>query len=164
MASACHAYEVSSLGRVRRLVAGKRTRVGNVLKASGAVRYRTVTLVYGGVRKSLPIHHLVCEAFHGPRPSPHHHAAHLNGDSHDNRSDNLAWVTGAENEAHKIAHGTAVLGTRVHGAKLSEITVREIRRLHASGCGLTEIGRHFGVYYTTIRKVVQRETWKHVSD
>lgn len=143
---------------------GKRTKVGNVLKVNGSVRYRTVTLVQGGVRTCLPLHQLVCEEFHGPRPSPRHQVAHLNGDSHDNRAGNLAWVTQAENEAHKADHGTRPIGASVHGAKLSEGSILEIRRLHSEGLCFTEIGRRFGVYYTTIRRIVQRETWKHVAD
>jgi HNH endonuclease/Helix-turn-helix domain/NUMOD4 motif len=162
--SVCPAYEVSSLGRIRRCAPGKRTKIGNILKTNGNVRYRTVTLVQGGVRTYIPVHVLVCQEFHGPRPTPRHEAAHLNGDSHDNREDNLTWSTRLENEAHKVGHGTLVLGESVFGAKLTEQSVREIRRLHTQGYGFTDLGRRFGVYYTTIRRIVQRHTWKHVAD
>lgn len=161
---ACEAYEVSNLGRIRRILPGKRTKPGNILKSMGNVRYRTATLVHNGNRHYVHIHVLVCETFHGPRPSPIHQVAHLNGNSHDNRAENLAWCTANENAEHKISHGTNVYGERVYGSKLTRQDVLKIRSLHKSGLGFTEIGRCFGVYYTTIRKIVQRQTWKHVAD
>lgn len=159
----CPAYEVSSLGNVRRRLPGRRTKVGNILKQNSSVRYRTVTLVQDGIRKYLPVHQLVCTEFHGARPSPRHQAAHLNGDSHDNRADNLSWATKEENEAHKSSHGTLLFGERATGAKLTDRDVLAIKALHSDGLGFTEIGRQFGVYYTTIRRIVQGKTWKHLA-
>ena len=46
----CPAYEVSSEGRIRRVLPGKRTRVGNIVRSEGDTRYRTATLVYQGKR------------------------------------------------------------------------------------------------------------------
>lgn len=43
------------------------------------------------------VHVLVCEAFHGAKPSPEAHAAHENDVCTDNRAENLAWKTRAEN-------------------------------------------------------------------
>ncbi|MFD4240811.1 HNH endonuclease signature motif containing protein [Streptomyces sp. NPDC058525] len=53
------------------------------------------------------VHYLVALAFHGEKPHPKHHAAHLNGDNQDNRASNLAWKTPKENEADKKLHATA---------------------------------------------------------
>jgi len=35
---------------------------------------------------------LVCEAFHGPRPSPEHEVRHRDGNITNNRASNLMWV------------------------------------------------------------------------
>lgn len=164
LVTACPAYEVSSLGRVRRRLPGKRTKVGNILSVSHRARYQRVTLVQNGVRKYASVHCLVCEAFHGSRPSPNHHAAHLNGDNHDNNYRNLAWATAAENESHKVEHGSRLRGERVPGAKLTPADVKVIRQRYASGEGFTSIGRSYGVYYTTIRRIIQKKTWAHVAD
>lgn len=43
------------------------------------------------------VHRLVCEAFHGPQPSPEHIVLHLDEDPSNNRSDNLRWGTREEN-------------------------------------------------------------------
>ena len=58
-----------------------------------------------GMRKML-IHVAVCTAFHGRKPSPAHQVRHLNGDRSDNRAENLAWGTAAENAADRDLHGT----------------------------------------------------------
>ena len=42
------------------------------------------------------VHRLVAEAFHGT-PNPKEVAHHINGNTLDNRSINLAWVSQAEN-------------------------------------------------------------------
>lgn len=52
------------------------------------------------------IHVMVCEVFHGPRPTPQHQVAHINGDRLDNRAANLRWATPSENIADQVRHGT----------------------------------------------------------
>ena len=49
-------------------------------------------------RKTYRVHQLVCEAFHGPRPSPSHIVLHLNEEASDNRPENLRWGTRKENQ------------------------------------------------------------------
>ena len=48
--------------------------------------------------KTYKIHQLVCEAFHGPKPTPAHIVLHLNEDAGDNRPENLRWGTRKENQ------------------------------------------------------------------
>lgn len=57
-----------------------------------------------GVVKGL-VHKLVCEAFHGPKPTSGHQVRHLNGDRSDCRAANLAWGTAKENAQDRTAHG-----------------------------------------------------------
>jgi hypothetical protein len=58
-----------------------------------------------GRRRTAHLHRLVCEAYHGPAPSPIHHAAHWDGDKENNSASNLRWATPQENEADKVRHG-----------------------------------------------------------
>ncbi|WP_170790783.1 HNH endonuclease [Ruegeria lacuscaerulensis] len=74
-------------------------------------------------RKRRLVNRIVCEAFHGPPPSPKHQAAHNNGDPSDNRAENLRWATPAENTRDKYRHGTIRYGydnpsTRVNPYKI----------------------------------------------
>ena len=55
-------------------------------------------------RKNYWFHILVCNAFHGPRPSPRHQVDHINRDRFDNRPENLRWVTPHENSMNNITH------------------------------------------------------------
>ena len=49
-------------------------------------------------------------------------------------------------------------------SKLDADKVREIRRAHAAGeAGFEELARRFGVSGQTVRNVVRRKTWRHVT-
>lgn len=51
---------------------------------------------FEGKRTHMGVAHLICLAFHGPRPSPRHYAVYLNGDRTDSRPENVAWKTPEE--------------------------------------------------------------------
>lgn len=53
-------------------------------------------------------------------------------------------------------------GSETYNAKLTEDVVREIRALAATGVGIRTLARQFGVARMTARRVVMKETWKHV--
>jgi excisionase family DNA binding protein len=93
-------YQVSSLGQVRN------TKTGKLL--SGWVNeddYRRVTLSDGDEKKSFYVHLLVAEAFIGPCP-PGQQVRHWDGDSLNNRRDNLLHGTPKENcEDRDKRHG-----------------------------------------------------------
>ena len=105
-------YEASSLGNIRSIdryvpykgrgwevACGLRLFKGRVLKpafTTSAPFYKRVGLIRDGKRFDRTVHSLVCTAFHGERP----HGlvcGHLNEIAHDNRSENLAWITVHEN-------------------------------------------------------------------
>jgi hypothetical protein len=120
--------------------------------------YLTVNLTAFGQRRTALVHHLVAESFIGQKPKGLH-CAHLNGNKTDNRSDNLAYVTPAENERHKVAHGTKAIGSRQGAAKLTEEQVRQIRARHAPGKGAT-LAREYGVSQSTISSIIRGQWWR----
>lgn len=103
------AYEVSDLGRVRRVETAR------VLKASlnRPNGYRHVGLSLRGKAATCRVHTLVCEAFHGTRPEGLE-ARHLDGDSFNNLASNLAWSTRSVNALDKVAHGTHPQAGKTH--------------------------------------------------
>ena len=105
-------YEVSSLGGVRSLDrvvtypnGVKRKFEGRFLKlAIGQGGYPSVQLKINGVRKSAFVHHLVLEAFVGPRPDGCI-ALHWDDNRNDNRVENLRWGTHSENRRDAVRNG-----------------------------------------------------------
>ena len=55
--------------------------------------YMVVYLKVDGKLKTIGVHRLVCDAFHGAPPSPEHIPDHINANRSDNRPSNLEWVT-----------------------------------------------------------------------
>lgn len=170
-------YEASSLGNIRRCKADLRNhRVsGKPLKAAlSKSGYLHVTLCRDAKSYNRRVNRVVCEAFHGAPDNEFQHAAHSDGDSTNNRADNLRWVDGVENEADKRKHGTARIGERHwsksmperrakglgHGrAKLTPDCVRSIR---ADSRGQRIIAADYGVSQRVIWMVKARKTWGHV--
>lgn len=118
-------YEVSSLGTVRsvdRLVYDqatgrpRRRRSQEMKQCPSGKRnpYLTCGLSRNGRRRTVRIHVLVCNAFHGPKPSTLHEVRHINGDLTDNRAANLAWGSHSDNMRDKVAHGTHHFANKTH--------------------------------------------------
>ena len=122
--------------------------------------YLKVRLSRGdGTRANRAIHRLVARAFLGARPEGAQ-VRHLNGDQLDNRAENLAWGTAAENAADRDEHGTTVRGEASPNARLTEADVRAMRSTPGSQ---RELARAFGVSQRTVGRVVRGEGWRHVA-
>lgn len=115
-------YEVSSLGRVRRIAhqterwrKGKRdilTYPARMMKLHLRGNGNYLGVVFSGPNRSRIkklVHNLVCEAFHGPRPDGKF-ALHKDDDATNAREDNLYWGTSQENGLDRIANGGAARG------------------------------------------------------
>lgn len=112
-------------------------------------------------RKYRHLHRLILLAFVGPCP-PGLECRHLDGNPFNNRVENLSWGTPFENTADKFRHGTDPSGERNPAARLTENTVRDIRRRCSAGELQREISREFGVSKNTISDIVRRKSWKSV--
>lgn len=162
-------YEVSDHGRVRslsRVVLGKKrqTVTGRMLgQVDNGHGYKTVRLWRGNRQRIVYVHEVVLTAFVGARPSGNW-AAHNDGVRSNNRATNLRWDTPAMNHADKVRHGTALIGSRLWHAKLSEADVASIRRSLASGAQQQDVARQFGVKQATISNIHTGQTWKHVKE
>jgi hypothetical protein len=114
-------YVVSDAGRVKRIESVVwnckgyyLTRKERVLKpGNDKDGYQLIGLCQNGVRTTKKVHRLVLEAFVGPAPEGAL-TRHLNGDCRDNRLENLAWGTAAENAADMETHGTRRRGEAHH--------------------------------------------------
>ena len=155
-------YEVSNLGRVRRVGAGRGATVGRILETrSDRNGYRFVELTHHGQRHGVSVHRLVAAAFLGPSPEGQQ-VNHIDRDKMNSALSNLEYVTPSENVAHAYRTGVVPRQGIRHGmAKLTEEQVRAIRA--ASGT-LKEIGDRFGVHLSTIHLIRSEKHWRHLSE
>lgn len=118
--------------------------------------YRVVTI--GGLRTKL--HRLLLYVFRGPAQKKGMVTRHLDGNPSNNRIDNLAWGTPAENWNDKRKHGTATVGERSGRAKLTDEDVRKIR---IDGNSAKELAKCYGVSDSTIRLIRSGKHRPHVN-
>lgn len=93
----------------------------------GSRRYRTVSLSHKNVKVTRSVHTLICEAFHGTKPSRTAQVRHLDGTRDNNRPSNLAWGTQEENWNDRRLHGTSSEGERHWASKLTNEEREHIR-------------------------------------
>lgn len=162
-------YEVSSLGRVRRRVAWRHLPAGKLLTPyHDADGYLRVDLHSSGRKQAAGIHQLVCESWHGARPSADHEVAHRDGAPSNNKQGNLRWATRAENAADRSQHGTAVCGVPNKSGRVNNKTiltpesVTAIRRQIDAGRNQREIAAEFGVTPANISAIRHRQTWRYL--
>lgn len=81
------------------------------------------------------------------------------------RPSHLFLGTTADNMQDKTRKGrnNPPVGERSGFAKLTDLKIKEIRKLHAEGkMTQREIAKKFGVGYKAISKIILRQRWKHV--
>jgi len=137
-------YEASSLGRIRK---GERILAQN---GSGHRRqYQTAKIR----RVSQYVHRLVAMAFHGPPGGLE--IDHINGNTYDNRPENLEWVTHAENCRRRPAEKS------ITSAKLDVADIVVVRRSPAPNRFLA---RAVGVNPNNIYRIRKRRRWGHIDE
>ena len=158
-------YEVSDLGRVRRVRAGPGTRVGKILAPSPERKrggYLDVTLSVNARHFRRKLHQLVAEAFIGAKPSPAHQVNHKDRCVTSNRATNLEWATGEQN-----VHHAARLGAYRAISKLTPPDVHAIRAARGSekkgrGKRAGELAKRYEVHPDAIWRVWANRSWKHL--
>lgn len=94
-------YKVSNLGRVKSLHSMKKKVLKTYISNNG---YERVVLSKYGVVRKYSVHRLVAEAF-VPNVDSKQQVNHIDGNKHNNRADNLEWVTQVENQRHAVRTG-----------------------------------------------------------
>ncbi|MDR6511439.1 hypothetical protein J2792_002311 [Novosphingobium capsulatum] len=170
-------YEISDSGNVRALDRVMQSgRWGHVSRKGGPIKAKIdqngrpcVGLRINGKRIYKHISILVCEAFHGPRPSLRHQVAHFpDPDPKNNVPNNLRWATSLENHNDRRIHGTTPVGEKNCFAILNESEVRKIRELYRPGRPYhpgnhKEIAKHFNICPGHVQAIASRRAWGHVA-
>lgn len=184
-------YQVSSLGRARSvdrfvncrpgrsmyIKRGKILKLFKTMNRNSNTQYYLIHMADGrrGISRSFILSILVCTAFHGPRPAsingdPRVDCMHINGNSLDNRAENLKWGTHKENcnEPDFIESNRKA---RVNKKEVVQFTMdgAEVARYES----IADAGRAVGVHFMSISKCLnhpdERKTaagfiWKFTKD
>lgn len=161
-------YDVSSLGRVRswRSLNGR----GGLKDSPHFLRpyvaefgpskipYERISLRKARKLNVAFVHHLIAAVFIGERP-PGFVVRHLNGNSLDNRIENIAYGTYADNMMDAMRHGTLLVGARSPMSVVNEYDVAFIRSddIHT----LEWISKAFGISVSQVFRIKQNYSWSH---
>lgn len=148
-------YEVSNIGRVKRVKAGRGVVVGRCLRASiDREGYPYVSLSKNGCAITRRVHQLVAVAFIGPYPVGHE-VNHRDLLKPNNRVWNLEYVTRAGNIQHANDNGHAT-GKKI----LSDEAVRQIRLRYSSASvkqhAAKQMAKEFRVHWKHIENIALR--------
>lgn len=176
-------YEVSNIGRVRSFYKrGPSSVVPNILAQGNLRGYRFVNLprLDREGRYCPLVHQLVAKTFIGEPPEGIKRPTvnHLDYDKANNRVENLAWTSQADNCTYSKDVIPRNRGEANH-SKLTEGQAREIRKrwlarnelakkrkeiisLWKQRDTLTGLAEEFGVSLQTCSAIFKRKKWKHI--
>lgn len=127
---------------------------------SSALGYPYVNIYQRG---TIFVHRIVAETFIPKPEGIRLEVNHKNGVKHDNRVDNLEWVTRRENCIHKCQTLKVWQGESCTMSKLREIDARYIltfqERTFRVGRALA---KSYGISFATIQDLWAGRTWKHL--
>lgn len=148
-------YQVSSLGRVKRIKAGQSTRVGYILKpALCKAGYFMAALSRDGKPVWHLVHRLVAKAFIEPASNAQSEVNHINAVKTNNRSRNLEYCTPSENRHHAATLGLVKF-------TLPDDVVRLIRTSREKG---TVLAHRFNISESHVSHIKKRLKRRNVSD
>lgn len=167
-------YDVSNLGRVRRVAPGKGAIIGALIKCKPDRKgYLCIQFSIKGRAIYRKVHALVAEAFIGPRP-PGALVLHRDDNKANNTPGNLYYGSHRENVADAKRNGTFAPGKRKDGAPRGSAAgrkkcgvrptpeqVREARRL-AAEMSCIKAARILGISKSSVHRIATRRAYADV--
>lgn len=156
-------YEVSSIGRVRRIAGSPRCRVARFIKPVPLIHrdgYLCVSLWRENRGLMRRLNRLVFQSFHG-KIERHIDVHHKDEVVENNKLSNLIALTKKEHAAVSSRR----VGSECHNAVLSEAQVKSIKKMYRRGVrgfGYRTLSARFVVRPEYIRDIIKGKTWKHV--
>lgn len=153
-------YVVSNLGRIKRTLVRRGTSGGLMAQSATGPRrnYLGVNLCSGNVRRPCKMHRIVAMAF-CPGYAPGMHCNHIDGNTLNNRADNLEWVTQTENNRHAFRIGKMPLGELRYGSKLSNADIPAIVARLEAGERQEDIAKAYDVSTKNISNIKLGRSW-----
>lgn len=165
-------YKVSNMGQVMscdRTVyknGGSYIQKGRILKQGKSKHgYMKLTFSVNNTLEYISVHQLVAEHFLKKPRVKGIQVNHINNIRHDNRVENLEWVTPKENIQHAAKQGrlACVKGSNNGAATVTENMVVEIREKYATrNYYFKELASEYGQTFQNISLIVRGKIWSHV--
>jgi hypothetical protein len=152
-------YEVSERGDVRHRER-KQVLKAVVVKGNPYLIVAINGLSVGARQRTVAVHRLVARAFLGNPTEARPHVNHKDANKLNNHYLNLEYVSASENAAHAVHLGRINKGEQVPQSKLITEQVLEIRKRDKDNS--SQLAREFGVSRKTIRRIINRKSWKHL--
>jgi len=149
-------YQVSNLGRVRRLPCKYRRQI-QIRKTFLSKAGYVMVALWEGRRIVRSVHQLVTNAFCGIRPDPSYQVRHLDGNPQNNQPANLVWGTPLENSSDTRRLGRLACRERHGMAKLTNKDVKQIKAIQ--GVPQWVIARQFNIDRTRICRIRNGRAW-----
>jgi hypothetical protein len=150
-------FEPRPLPELVELIRQRSVRVGKCLEYGRARTSAGYGQVWDGFR-NLYTHRVMCEAAHGPAPSPRHEALHDCDNPPCSEPAHLLWGTHGDNLGDMASKGRGPMG----GAVLTAADIPTIRRRAAAGESDIAIAADYAVTRTAIHHIRRRTTWKAI--
>lgn len=148
-------YDIFSDGRV---FSWKRRKF---LSNKSASRYLEVGLLVDGRKEQWRVHRLVAMAFYGPLPEGMQ-TRHLNGNSRDNRINNLRYGTALENAQDKVLHGTTRRGIPRATASLTQEQVLSIKNALLDGVHYRDLATQYGISQHSVYGIASGKSYAYI--
>lgn len=132
-------------------------------KCGSSKKYDFVVLCMNGKPKAHYVHRLVASAFL-TNTEDKREVNHKDGNTDNNSSSNLEWVTPKENSNHAVDTGLSLTGEACPWAKQTQEFVETVCSLLEQGFENKEIRAMTGISPQRLFKIKHRRQWKQVSE
>lgn len=152
-------YSVSNFGRIRREGKQHGATIGYISnhQICPVTGYDKKFLCKNGHRKPNNVHDIVANAFLGTKPVGFE-VNHINGIRHDNRCENLEYVSKSQQQIH----ARRVL-KKTNAIKLTKDDIINIRNQHKRGkLNNVQLGKLYNVSDGHICNIVNMKSWKYI--
>lgn len=117
--------------------------------------YFRLTLRKDGKDKNKCVHNLMCETWYGEKPFEKAIVRHLDGDSKNNKANNLDWGTYSQNWDDRKSDMNGIHENH-HNAK---ITMQDAIDMRRSGKSYQELCKIYKLTAKTVQRILNNETW-----
>lgn len=149
-------YEVSNVGRVRRIGGG----ILKPFKTGELMTYYSVGLSMNGVVRKCYVHRLVASAFIGTIDGLE--VNHIDGNGFNNLLSNLELVTRQENIDHAVKHRLLPHGEAHPFSKLKEVDIYAIHDLYETGHNLKSIQSRYKLSQSHLMQILAGDRWSYL--